>query len=207
MVSDLCPLGMRWHGKWRSVKVELSRDHLEAAWLGGSTHHWATFAADRLFDKNSQYYTEIEIVSLGKTKSKDRLAIGLVSTERTNANSIEWQNSKGPIGEWKGSASWSFLPMSGLLKSHTIAEEGIPYGQNLMLQAGDRIGVLVDLAEGKLMYFCNGNDLGVAFDGLEERPFLLAVSIRDKVKVRLLFPPPPYHNRQIKVIRLQSNGP
>lgn len=187
--------------------MDLSRDHLEAAWLGGgSAHHWATFAADRLFDKNSQYYTEIEIISIGKTRpSKDKLAIGLIGCKRRNANAIDWNNSKGPIGDWKGGESWSFLPTSGLLKSHTIAEEGIPYGENLMLQAGDRIGVLVDLAEGKLMYFCNGNDLGVAFDDLEERPFLLAVSIRDKVKVRLLFPPPPYHKRQIKVIQLQSN--
>lgn len=186
--------------------MELSRDLFEAGWLGGSTHHWATFAADRLFDRKSQYYTEIEIVSLGKTKSKDKLAIGVIGCKRTNPNSIEWQNNKGPIGEWKRSESWSFLPTSGLLKSHTIAEEGVPFGQDLKLQAGDRIGVLVDLAEGKLMYFCNGNDLGMAFDDLEERPFLLAVSIRDKVKVRLLFPPPPYHKRQIKVIQLKSNA-
>lgn len=185
--------------------MELSCDHLEAAWLGGNTHRWATFAADRLFEKNSQYYTEIEIVSLGKTKSKDKLAIGLISCKRTNACSVEWQNSKDPVGDWKGNTSWSFLPMSGLLKSHTITGEGVPYGQDLMIQAGDRIGMLVDLAEGKLTYFCNRNDLGVAFDDLEERPFLLAVSICDKVKVRLLFPPPPYHKRQIKVIQLQHS--
>ena len=144
-------------------------------------------------------------MSLGKTKSKDKLAIGLISCQQTTANAIEWQNSKAPVGDWKRNGSWSFLPMSGLLKSHTIAEEGIPYGQNLMLQAGDRIGVLVNLAEGKLTYFCNGNDLGVAFDDLNERPFLLAVSIRDKVKVRLLFPPPPYLKRQIKVIQLKQS--
>jgi hypothetical protein len=197
---------MRWHTKWRSVKVELSRDHLEAAWLGGSTHHWATFAADRLFDKNSQYYVEIEVVTLGKIKSKDKLAIGVVSCKQTNASAMEWQNSKGPVGEWKGMASRSFLPMSGVLKSHTIVGEGIPYGQDLMLQSGDRIGMLVDLAGKKLTYFCNGNDLGVAFDALDERPFLLAVSIRDKVKVRLLFPPPPYQMRQIKVIQLQHSS-
>ncbi len=197
---------MRWHSKWRSVKVDLSPGHLEAAGFGASSHHWATFAADRLFEKNAQYYTEIEILSIGKSKSKDRLAIGLVGCKRTNPNNVEWQNHKEPIGEWKGTSSWSFLPFSGLLKSHSIAGEGIPYGQDLMIQAGDRVGVLVDLAEGKLTYFCNGSDLGVAFDGLEEQPFLLAVSVRDKFKVRLLFPPPPYHKRQIKLIKLLSNG-
>ena len=195
---------MHWHSKWRSIKVDLSPDHLEAAWIGGGSHHWATFAADRLFEKSSHYSAEIEILSLGKTRTKNKLAIGLIGCSKTPPNSMEWQSSKEPIGEWKKVSSWSFLPISGVLKSHAISSEGIPYGQDLMLSTGDRIGVLVDLAERKLTYFCNGSDLGVAFDNLEERSFLLAVSIRDKIKVRLLFPPPPYHKRHVKTIRLQS---
>lgn len=97
--------------KW-SCHVTIWRLPGLAAWFGGL----AAFAVDILFEKNSQYYTEIEVVSLGKSKSKDKLVIGLVS-RRTNANSVKWQNS---------------------------------------------------------------NDL-------EDRPFLLAVSICDKVKVWLLF--------------------
>ena len=193
---------MHWHKKWRSVKVELSPCLLEAFWSGGNSSHWATFAVDRYFEKRNQYYVEVKVVSLGKSKNRDRLAIGLIDCKKTNPNTIEWHNRKGPIGEWD-SASWSFLPTSGVLKSHTIAgDEGIPYGRDLTVQTDDRIGVLLDLVEGKLSYFCNGIDLGVAFafDSLTERSFLLAVSIRDKIKVRLLFPPPPYHKREIKLI-------
>lgn len=195
--------GMHWHKKWRSVKVELSPCLLEAYWSGGSNSHWATFAVDRYFEKRSQYYVEVKIVSLGSGKSKlskDRLAIGLIDSNKTDPNTIEWHNRKGPIGEWD-CASWSFLPTSGVLKSHTIlGDEGMPYGHDLTVQTDDRIGMLLDLVEGKLSYFCNGTDLGVAFDCLAEQSFLLAVSIRDKVKVRLLFPPPPYHKRTIKLI-------
>lgn len=183
--------------------MELSHDQLEASWLGGSSSHWATFAADRVFHKKTQYYTEIEILSLGRHKGK--LAIGVVGCTELSPNKMEWQNSKGPVGEWRG-PSWSFLPFSGLLKSHTIRSEGVPYGKDLTIQASDRIGVLVDLVEGKLIYFCNGNDLGVAFDDLMGQSLLLAISIRDKIKVRLQFPPPPYTKRTIKLIQLKSNS-
>lgn len=188
--------------------MELSSDHLEAGWLGSSSGHWATFAADRVFEKSDQYYCEIEILSLGKSRSKEKLAIGVVGLSKSNPNLIEWQNRKTPVGQWKG-FSWSFLPISGVLKSHSISSSGagdeeVAYGKNLMLQVGDRIGVLLDLSEGKLTYFCNGSDLGVAFDDLVEQSFLLAVSIRDKIKVRLLFPPPPYSKRKINLIRLKS---
>ena len=198
--------GMRWHGNWRSVKVDLSADQLEASWIGSGSSHWATFAADKLFEKSGQHYAEIEILSLGKHKSsKEKLAIGVVGCGKGGPGAIEWQNSKNPIGEWEGS-SWSFLPVSGLLKSHTVAREGIPYGENLRIQPGDRIGVLLDISEGKVVYFCNGNDLGVAFDDLVGCSFLLAVSIRDKIKVRLRFPPPPYSKRKIRLINLRSHG-
>lgn len=184
--------------------MELSADYLEANWLGGASgSHWATFAADRLL-KRTQYYVEIEILSLGKSKSKEKLAIGVIGCQ--DPNDIEWQNRKMPIGEWDG-LSWSFFPISGTLRSHSILGEGIPYGQNLMIQTGDRIGVLLELDEKKVIYFCNGSDLGVAFDDLEGQSFLLAVSIRDKIKVRLRFPPPPYSKRHVKLVNLKSNGP
>ncbi len=189
--------------------MDLSEDLLEASWIGSSSGHWATFAADKLFERSSQHYAEIEIVSLGKHKSsKEKLAIGVVGCGKEGAAAVDWQNSKSPIGEWggEGSSSWSFLPISGVLKSHTIAKEGVPYGENLMLQVGDRIGVLLDLSEGKVIFFCNGNDLGVAFDDLVGRSFLLAISIRDKIKVRLRFPPPPYSKRKIRLIKLKSQG-
>lgn len=195
---------MRWHKVWRSIKVALSDEQLEASWIGSSTNHWATFAADKLLEQGGQHYVEIEILSMGKKlKEKEKLAIGVVGCGKKGPDALDWQNSKSPIGEWEGS-SWAFLPISGMLKSHTIARDGIPYGENLMIQAGDRIGVLLDLAVGKLVYFCNGTDLGVAFDDIVGHSFLLAVSIRDKIRVRLRFPPPPYSKRQIKLINLKS---
>ena len=183
--------------------MELSPNKLEAAWLGGSSSHWATFAVDELFEGTGQYYTEIEILNLGKSKLKEKLVIGVISCSKTRANLIEWQDRKNHLGEWD-IPSWSFLLTSGLLKSHTITDEGIPYGKDLMIQADDRIGVLVDMLEKKLTYFCNGTDLGMAFDDLNGQSFLLAVSIRDKVRVRLRFPPPPYSKRTIKLVKLKS---
>ena len=190
----LISIGMHWHMKWRSVRVNLSEDKLEASWIGSSCDHWATFAADKPFEKSSQHYTEIESLSLGKHKSsREMLAIGLVGCGAGGPAAVDWQNSKSPIGEWgEGSPSWSFLPVSGFLKSHAITREGVRYGENLMIQPGDRIGVFVDISEGKLVYFCNWKDLGVAFNDLVGQSFVLAVSIRGKMKVRLRFPPPPH---------------
>lgn len=205
----LLPTGMHWHVKWRNLKVELSPDYLEAGYLSGSSSsHWATFAADKLL-KNGRYFMEVEILNPGKTKSRDhhreRLAVGLLGCKGRNPNDMEWQNRKTPIGEWEGE-SWAYFPVGGMLKSHSIRGEGIPYGQNLTLQAEDRVGILLDLPEGKLTYFCNGNELGMAFDDLQDKTFLLAVSIRDKIKVRLRFPPPPYSNRNIKLIQMMSHS-
>lgn len=182
--------------------MELSQDQLEATLSGGS--HWATLAADKFFDGQGQYYAEIEILSLGKPKSKETLVIGLIGCSKYVVNTIEWQNRRCPIGEWDR-PSWGFLPISGLLKSSTLAQ-AVPYGEDLKIQAGDRIGVLVDMYEEKMMFFCNGTDLGVAFDDLTGQSFLLAVSIRDKIRIRLRFPPPPYSKRTIKLVKLMSNG-
>ena len=187
--------------------MELSSDCLEAGWLGSASGgHWATFAADKLLKGGTQYYVEIELLSLGKSKSKDKLAVGLIGCQDANPNTMEWQNRKLPVGEWEG-LSWSYFPMSEILRSHSILGEGIPYGQNSAVQKGDRIGMLLDLFEKKLSFFCNGNDLGMAFDNLEGESFLLAVSIKDKIKVHLRFPPHPYSKRHVRVIRLKSNGP
>lgn len=191
---------LRWHSQWRNVKVELSSNRLEAACIGSS--HWTTFAADKLFERGKQYYCEIEVLSLGKQKPK--IAIGLIGCGKSNPNGIVWQNRR-PIGEWK-EPTWTFQPISGLLKSHTVSDGGVAYGQDLKIQVGDRIGILVDTNEGKITYFCNSTDLGVAFDELSDQFYLLAVSLRDKVKIQLRFPPPPYLNRKPKLIKMTSNN-
>ena len=201
---DTIYTGMRWHKKWRSVRVDLSSHDLEASRLGG-TNHWGTFAADQLFDGMKQYYAEIEILSLGKNRSRDKLVIGLVScSSKGLANLMDWQNGKKPIGEWD-TPSLGFFPIYGLFKSHVQPGKEVAYGQDLKIQVGDRIGVLVDMGQQKLSFFCNGTDLGVAADSLQGKGYLLAVSIRDKIRVRLRIPPPPYAKRHIKLIKLRSS--
>lgn len=196
---------MRWHKKWRSVKVELSSNDLEASWLGGSSSHWATFAVDKLFEGSGQHYAEIEILSLGKNRPREKLVIGVINcNNKAKANVLEWQNRKSPIGEWD-TPSWGFFPISGLLKGLMVPSEGVAYGKDLKIQVSDRIGVLVDMTLRKLTFFCNGSDLGVASDDLEGQAFLLAVSIRDKIRVQLRLPPPPYSKRTIELIQLRSS--
>lgn len=198
---------MHWHSLWRSVKVDLSSDKLTATCRdGGSSHHWATFAADKLFEGDGQYYTEIEIMNIGKTKTREKLAISVVQCNKSSVRNVDWQNRKHYLGEEKGDTpTWSYLPFSGVIKSHTTPPEGVPYSSDLRVEAGDHIGVLVDMYEKNLTFFCNG-DLGVAFNDLVGPSFLLAVSIRAKMKVRLCFPPPPYSKRTINVIRLKTHS-
>jgi len=182
--------------------VDLSFYDLEASRLGGS-NHWGTFAADKLLEGFKQYYVEIEVLNLGKNRSRDKLVIGLISCSSAGiANVIEWQNGRKPIGEWD-TPTLGFSPISGVFKSNRCKE--VAYGQDLKIQVGDRIGVLLDMAQKKLSFFCNGSDQGVAEDNLQGKGYLLAVSIRDKIKVRLRFPPPPYVKRSIRLIQLTSS--
>ncbi len=185
--------------------MELTCHDLEASRLGGS-NHWGSFAADQLMENGKQYYAEIEILSLGKHRSRDKLVIGLVScSTKSFANALDWQNGKKPIGEWEV-PSLGFFPISGVFKSHMQEGREVAYGQDLKIQVGDRIGVLLDMSHKTLSFFCNGTDLGVAADTLQGKGYLLAVSIRDKIKVRLRFPPPPYSKRTIKLITLRSSS-
>ena len=182
--------------------MDLSFHDLEASRLGGS-NHWGTFAADKLLEEFKQYYVEIEVLSLGKNRPRDKLVIGLIScSSKSIANVIDWQNGRKPIGEWD-TPTLGFFPISGVFKSNKCGE--VAYGQDLKIQVGDQIGVLLDMGQKKLSFFCNGSDQGVAEDNLQGKSYLLAVSIRDKIKVRLRFPPPPYANRTIRLIQLKSS--
>ena len=197
----------RWHESWRNVKVDLCRHRLEAGWTKGGSHNfWATFAGDKLFLRGKQHYVEIEILDLGKSKSPKKLAFGVISCRQSRAKSLPWQDGKSPIGQWEV-PSWSFQPMLGIVNSHE-APDGKKYCSEHVskLQDGDRLGMLVDLDSGNISYFLNGRDLGVAFKDLEEESMLPCVSIRDKIRVLLRFPPPPYTKRKIKLNRLSSMG-
>ena len=185
------------------MKIDLSPDKLEAFWTKGGVHnYWATFAGDTFFEAG-QHYVEIEIVDLGKSKLGKKLAIGVIECPRAKVSTVPWHDGKGSIGQWKDVSSWSFHPISGTLSSKSLPSEGKPY-TNVKLQNGDRIGMLVDMDEQKLNYFCNGQDLGVAFENMDVKSLLPAVSIRDKIRVRLRFPPPPYSRRAIKLIHFSS---
>ncbi len=152
-----------------------------------------------------KHYFEIEILDLGKNKSLKKLALGVISCRRSNAGQLPWQDGKFPIGQWD-IPSWSFQPMLGVVHSPESHVEGRQYSNESTLTLGDKVGMLVELDEGRISYFINGRDLGPAFEGLEVESVLPCVSIRDKIRVLLRFPPPPYKQRKIKLSKLSSRG-
>ena len=191
-----------WHPIWRNVKIELTDDRLEATWYKGKVHnYWATFAGDKLFE-GGQHYVEIEVVDLGRPRPSKKLAIGVIGCTKAKAKNCPWADGKYSIGQWKEVPSWAFHPISGYINSSSLPVDGKPYSK-FQLQNGDRIGMLVDIEERTLNFFCNGQDLGVAFTDIDAS-LLPAVSIRDKIHVRLRFPPPPYSKRKSKLIHLSS---
>ena len=166
-------------------------------------NYWATFAGDKLFEGGQRYF-EIEIIDLGKPRPSKKLAIGVIGCGHMTMKSIPWHDGRYAVGQWRDIPAWSFHPISGIVNSNVLPLEGKPYTR-IALQNGDRIGMLADMEEGKVTFFCNGQDLGVAFDGVHAKVLLPAVSFRDKIRVRLRFPPPPYSKRTSKLIRLGSN--
>ena len=201
----LSSLVFHWHDKWRSVKIDLSPDKLEASWSKGGVHrYWATFGGD-LFFVGGKHYFEIEIIDLGKLRPKKKLAIGVIGCGRDNMKNIPWHDGRHAVGQWREFPSWSFHPISGVINSSSLPLEGKEYA-HIALQDGDRIGVLANMEDGRLTFFCNGQDLGVAFDDVQAETLLPAVSIRDKIRVRLRFPPPPYSRRTSNLIHISSTG-
>ena len=187
------------------MKIELSPNKLEASWSKGGVHrYWATFAGD-IFFKDGEHYFEIEIIDLGKLKPGKKLSIGVIGCSRDSIKNIPWHDGKYAVGHWRDFPSWSFHPISGIINSNSLPLEGKEYA-HIALQNGDRIGVLANMEEGKLTFFCNGQDLGIAFDDMQAETLLPAVSIRDKIRVRLRFPPPPYSKRTCKLVHISSAG-
>lgn len=188
------------------MKVELSSDKLEASWSKGAHHrYWATFAGDKILEETRQHYMELEVVEFGKQKPQKKLAIGVVDCSKKRPTSLPWHDGQNPVGQIEDVKSWSFHPISGVKNSHSLSCEGKPYASNISLQEGDKIGMLVDGPAKKVVFFLNGQDLGTAFDELITTALLPVVSIRDKIKVRLRFPPPPYVKRSVKLIQLRSS--
>ncbi len=187
------------------MKIDLSVDKLEAAWSrGGVQNYWATFAGDQ-FLEGGQHYFEVEIVDLGRPKPNKKLAIGVIESSKSKVKSVPWHDGKYALGQWREVPSWSFHPISGKINSNSLPPTGKDYS-SIQLQNGDRIGVLVDMDGQKLSFFSNGHDLGVAFEGVKARSLLPAVSIRDKIRIRLRFPPPPYLKRSVSLVRFTSTN-
>lgn len=181
-------------------------DKLEASWSKGAQHrYWATFAADKILDETRRHYMELEIVEFGKQKPQKKLAIGVVDCSKKTASVLPWQDGKNPVGQLEKVDSWSFHPISGVKNSHALPGEGNPYAANISLQDGDKIGMLIDGPAKNLLFFLNGQDLGVAFEEINTTALLPVVSIRDKIRVRLRFPPPPYLKRTVRLIQLRGS--
>lgn len=120
-------------------------------------------------------YFEVEIINLGKPQPKKRLAVSVIGCGRENMKSIPWNVGRYAVGQWGD------IPISGIVNSNFLPLGGKPY-THIALQSGDRIGLLVDMEEGRVT-FCNRQDLGVAFDGVYIKALLHAVSIRDTIRV------------------------
>ena len=169
---------------------------------------------------------EIEIIELGKLKPNKKLALGVIECSGADmVKAIDWQYGEEPVGNRNDVKSWGFQPILGVIMSSVqqpagsggkhprlsssalppppppAHAEGKPYAK-LSLQNGDRIGMLVDMLAGQLHFFCNRQDLGLAFDNVHAQNLLPVVSIRDKIRLRLLFPPPPYQSRIPQLTRL-----
>ena len=196
-------IAFRWHSQWRNLRIELSQDRLSAWWARSlSQKYWATFACDKQLEMGV-HYMEVEIVDLGKSKSEKKLAVGAIDCTKENLRRIDWQFGKEAIGAGVDMPGWAFHPISGVLNCSVGAKclpvEGKPYS-DIHIQTGDRIGMLLDMPAGRISFFCNGQDLGVAFEDVVVTSLLPAVSLRDKIEVKLCFPPPPYVKRAPKIV-------
>ena len=162
-----------------------------------------------------QHYFEIELLKVWQ-RTSPKVALGVFLFKNGALPSdIHWQEGKHPIGHSALTSSLlspsflpqhsrsnshedynscSYLPSDGKKLSSYQHNKGVEYGDIPLLQQGDRIGMLISIREGTISFFLNGQDLGVAFTNITS-PLLPAVSICDKIHLRLLFPPPPYMKR------------
>ena len=158
---------------------------------------------NRLFE-SGQVYVELNILDVGKSRpGKDKLAIGAIQCPTSAvATSISWAECIGKMEHFK---SFAYYPLAGTKNCH-LFPDGKLYTSPIQLEVGDKLGMLLDMDEGTLHFFHNGMDMGAAFDNIPSENLLPAVSIRDKVQIQLCFPPPPFSQRDPKIVRLSSFG-
>ena len=156
--------------------------------------------------QSGQLYVELIILDLGKIRpGKDKLVFGVIDCTLSSASALPWQECKTHIGQWEDSKAYAYNPLTGTKDCHFFPG-GKMYTNPIQLQVDDRVGMLLNKDEGTLYFFHNGMDVGLAFDNIRSEGLLPAVSIRDKVRVRLCFPPPPFSKRDPKIVRLSSFG-
>ena len=156
--------------------------------------------------ENGELYVELSILDIGKSRpGKEKLVFGVIDCTPSVADSLAWQDCKTCIGQLDDVKSFAFSPLAGT-KNCYLFPEGKPYTNSIQLELDDKLGMLVNTYEGTVCFFHNGMDLGMAFDGIRSKGLLPAVSVRDKARIRLCFPPPPYSQRDPTVVRLSSFG-
>ena len=166
---------------------------------------------------NGVYYMEIEILELAKHHIHKswftKIALGVVHCSESSINDISWQDGSNPIGRLttktnsQAHNSWGFLINSGTKSSTTSSREEEYTDATPILVVGDKIGMLVKINEhekSQLKFYCNGNDLGVAYTNLVP-PLVPILSVCDKFAVRLRFPPPPYSKQDARVTILSDD--
>jgi hypothetical protein len=197
-----------WDSKRRSIKIDLDENNLKAYSHHSSGKDWVSVAGNKLL-MNGQHYMELEIVELAKHNIRSwyhtKIAIGVVQCTEETVKSIPWHSCKEPVGKLPGCKSWAFHVSSGMKVYNYPSLIDEDYGKISSIEVGDKIGMLIDFVSGQgahISFFCNGQDLGVAFTRIHGNPLLPVVSICDKFQVRLKFPPPPYDKRNPRLVHL-----
>ena len=169
-------------------------------------YRYVLYSVGNQLVENGQLYVELTILEMGRNKpGKEKLAFGVIECTPATVNSLSWQECKHCVGQLESTRSFAFLPQVGT-RNCDLFPDGKTYADSIQLEVDDKLGMLINKDDATLHFFHNGMDLGLAFDSIRSESLLPAVSLRDKVRVRLCFPPPPYSQRDPKLVRLSSFG-
>jgi len=123
-----------------------------------------------------RYYWEVQVTSYS---SSHLTAIGISPHVSPHSNVIGCDNNY----------SFFYGDCYGLTYGSLYRGRKTKFGRPI--QTGDTIGILVDLKAMKLTVFINGENLGVAFEQLEEQQYCPAFSIQGNMKITIAPKPTP----------------
>lgn len=126
---------------------------------------WRTAVCTNSLTGSSVYYWEVTLVKLSETGNA---IIGVCEADHELS---------GWIGQTPAHLGWSFHGSAGGSKAYTYHSGAYNSNYGRPMKQGDVVGVLVDLVQGELSFFINGQSLGVAFTNLTRQTLAPAVSL------------------------------